>query len=222
MMFPRLLRYVGRQPVAFVALFFALGSGAYAATSLPANSVGTKQIRNKAVTGPKLAHSSLTLRSGRGLSGGGSVSLGGSRTLSVNPKTVQSRVTGLCPDQEAIWGIGQAGNVGCRQTGVKTIGGQVGSDGSIDTGAGFTVTRLSAGKYDVTIPYGGDTTPAISPVITVSALSDNGQNTDVAAVLATELTNSTTTFEIGTASSLGPTPTFVDSAFDFIIVDAGS
>lgn len=43
--------------VALVALFVALGSGAYAQVS--ANSVGTAQLRNGAVTNSKLAHNSV-------------------------------------------------------------------------------------------------------------------------------------------------------------------
>src|SRR5277367_4350358 len=55
-MFPRL----SRRPryadiVATVALVLALGGTAYAATVLPAKSVGTKQLKNLAVTNKKLA-----------------------------------------------------------------------------------------------------------------------------------------------------------------------
>src|SRR4051812_42746169 len=46
--------------VAFVALFVALASGAYAAINLPANSVGTQQLKNRAVTAEKLGGSSVT------------------------------------------------------------------------------------------------------------------------------------------------------------------
>jgi hypothetical protein len=40
--------------VACIALLVALGGTSYAAFSLPKNSVGTKQIKNGAVTGPKI------------------------------------------------------------------------------------------------------------------------------------------------------------------------
>lgn len=45
--------------VATIALFVALGGGALAATRLGANSVGTKQLKNNAVTGAKVKNGSL-------------------------------------------------------------------------------------------------------------------------------------------------------------------
>lgn len=46
--------------VACIALFVALGGTSYAAIKLPANSVGTKQIKNSAVTGAKVKDATLT------------------------------------------------------------------------------------------------------------------------------------------------------------------
>jgi hypothetical protein len=46
--------------VACVALFVALGGTSYAAIKLPANSVGTKQIKNSAVTAAKIADGSVS------------------------------------------------------------------------------------------------------------------------------------------------------------------
>jgi hypothetical protein len=46
--------------VATLALFVALGGGAYAAFRLPKNSVGTKQIKNGAVTNKKLGKNAVT------------------------------------------------------------------------------------------------------------------------------------------------------------------
>jgi hypothetical protein len=46
--------------VALLALFVALGGTTYAATTLPKNSVGTRQLRHGAVTGAKLHKSAVT------------------------------------------------------------------------------------------------------------------------------------------------------------------
>lgn len=48
-------RLTSAHLIALVALFVSLGGVGYAATKLPAGSVGTKQLRAAAVTGPKLA-----------------------------------------------------------------------------------------------------------------------------------------------------------------------
>jgi hypothetical protein len=48
-------RITSAHVMAGLALFISIGGGAYAATNLPNNSVGTKQIKNNAVTRAKLA-----------------------------------------------------------------------------------------------------------------------------------------------------------------------
>jgi hypothetical protein len=50
---------------ATLALFLALNVGAYAAVKLPANSVGAKQLKNKAVTPTKVAPATLRLFKGQ-------------------------------------------------------------------------------------------------------------------------------------------------------------
>ena len=56
----RLHNHVRHNVVGYIALFVALGGSAYAAASLPANSVGTKQLKNGAVKGKKLAKGAVT------------------------------------------------------------------------------------------------------------------------------------------------------------------
>ena len=51
--------------MATIAVFVALGGGAYAAIKLPANSVGTKQIKKKAVTPAKVAPATTRLFKGQ-------------------------------------------------------------------------------------------------------------------------------------------------------------
>jgi hypothetical protein len=58
-MLNRFTRHVRQQLVGYIALFTALGGVSYAAVKLPANSVGTKQLKNGAVTGRKVKPNSL-------------------------------------------------------------------------------------------------------------------------------------------------------------------
>jgi hypothetical protein len=54
------LTFIRHNAVALLALIVALGGTSYAAFSLPAGSVGTKQLRNGAVTSKKIANGSIT------------------------------------------------------------------------------------------------------------------------------------------------------------------
>jgi hypothetical protein len=58
------IRYVGQHHLALLALFVALGGTSYAAVSLPANSVGTRQIHIHAVTLSKISTSARTALTG--------------------------------------------------------------------------------------------------------------------------------------------------------------
>lgn len=55
-----MLGFLSHNTIALIALFVALGGTAYAATALPRNSVGTKQIKKNAVTSVKVKDNSLT------------------------------------------------------------------------------------------------------------------------------------------------------------------
>jgi hypothetical protein len=50
----RVVHHIRSNVVAYVALFVALGGTSYAAIKLPANSVGTRQIKNHSITPIKL------------------------------------------------------------------------------------------------------------------------------------------------------------------------
>ena len=50
----RVVQHIRSNVVAYVALFVALGGTSYAAIKLPANSVGTRQIKNHSITPVKL------------------------------------------------------------------------------------------------------------------------------------------------------------------------
>jgi hypothetical protein len=55
----KVLTHVRHNLVAYLALFVALGGTSYAAVNLPAGSVGTRELRNGAVTNQKLAKGSV-------------------------------------------------------------------------------------------------------------------------------------------------------------------
>lgn len=59
-MFGRTLLHLRRNAVAYCALFVATGGTSYAAVSLPANSVASKQIKKSAVSGPKIKKNAVT------------------------------------------------------------------------------------------------------------------------------------------------------------------
>jgi hypothetical protein len=56
----RILAFVRGNAIGLFALFVAVSGTAYAAASLPSNSVGTKQLKKNAVTGQKLAAGAVT------------------------------------------------------------------------------------------------------------------------------------------------------------------
>jgi hypothetical protein len=58
-MLTRLLHHVRQNLIAVLALFVALGGTSYAAISLPAGSVGARQLKNRSITAAKLNPSSV-------------------------------------------------------------------------------------------------------------------------------------------------------------------
>jgi hypothetical protein len=54
------LRFLRGNTIALLALFLALGGTTYAATALPKNSVGTKQLKKNAVTAVKIKNGNVT------------------------------------------------------------------------------------------------------------------------------------------------------------------
>jgi hypothetical protein len=101
-MFHRLFTQVRNNAVAYAALFIALGGTALAASSaLPRNSVGTAQLKKRAVTGSKVALHTLS----------------GANIKSSTLDSFQQAITGKCPRGHAIQAVSRKGKVTCQSVG---------------------------------------------------------------------------------------------------------
>jgi hypothetical protein len=118
--------------IASIALFASLAGGAYAAFTVPRDSVGTRQLRNGAVTGPKIRNGAVTASKVRARS-----------LLAID----------FAPGQLSGRGRGAPGPRGPRGfTGARGARGATGTTGP--TGAGFHFTT-SSGNPGPTLSHAG-------------------------------------------------------------------
>ncbi|MBV9803400.1 MAG: hypothetical protein JO130_09430, partial [Solirubrobacterales bacterium] len=92
--------------VSFAALFVALGGAGYAATQLPANSVGSAQLENGSVGNWKLKFNAVGSRK---------IINGSVGAKQVNSSQVQLRVGSAC-SSGAVKAVGLSGTVTCTPT----------------------------------------------------------------------------------------------------------
>jgi hypothetical protein len=91
--------------ISIVALFMSLGGVGWAATQIPAGSVGSDQLQNGSVTNPKVALNAIGFRK---------IIDGSVGIHKINPSTVQARVGSTCSSTEqAITAISGTGKVTC-------------------------------------------------------------------------------------------------------------
>jgi hypothetical protein len=152
---------------------------------LTVSSSGVATIANGAVTNAKLANSSLTVTAGTGLSGGGSVSLGSSTSLSVTygsaaNTAVQGNTTLTCPS-----GTGNLSGGG----GSITLG-TGGSCASINTVASPSFTSITL-STPLAITSGGTGANTASGARTALGAAASGANSDI-----TSLTGLTTDLNV--------------------------
>lgn len=132
-MFVRLIDHARRNVIAYIALAMsclALAGGAYAALTLPPNSVGARQIRNHSVGPVKLDPRSIggVVRHWAQVNADGTVAHSSSR----------ARDTGVAPDGDYVINWGDTLPAGC--TPVATV---LGTAALLSPPAGFANARIT-------------------------------------------------------------------------------
>lgn len=129
--------------ISFAALFVALGGVGYAATQLPANSVGTAQLRNGSVGNWKLKFNAVGTRK---------IQNGAVGAKQVKSSQVQLRVSTAC-SSGAVKAIGLSGSVTC----IPTLPNEVGKSATpVTLGAASTsvaTESLPAGSSYLVLAY---------------------------------------------------------------------
>lgn len=179
--------------VALVALFVALSGGAYAAVTLPAHSVGSKQLRTFAVTNPKLANNAVGSRK---------IMPGAVGFYRVNRSEVQLRVKNTCTAGEAMTAIDINGNATCAPatSEINSAAGAAVAVSSATTAA--TVSSLS-------LPAGAAYTVQANPYVTVTPSTSSaaeGQHVVVTCTLraGTAQAQRSVSFDLPAASAAPP------------------
>jgi hypothetical protein len=157
--------------VSAVALFMSVGGVGYAAVSLPANSVGSAQIRDNAVTYKKiepnsvgvvrLAHNGVTNSKIRD----GAVSYKKIRPNAVgkvraNLKQLQARLSSACAAGTAVGGVDEAGKVTCNAALPARVGGAEQT---------VTVPGTATAVANLTLPAGTGYLAFANPSVTVTS-----------------------------------------------------
>lgn len=143
-----------KNPVAYLALFIALGGTSYAAVRIPDGSVGTAQLRAGAVTGAKVRRGSLTAAT---LAAG---------TLPPAPQLQTTVVTPATP-------VSSCGSSGCLPEPAGTSSTQIAHcpDGARAVGGGSGIPPALAGVVSVTasVPTVADDGWAVTFTLTQAA-----------------------------------------------------
>jgi hypothetical protein len=195
--------------VALVALFMSLGGAGYAATQLAANSVGTDQIRNNAVTYQKIEPNSV----GRvRLADGGvvnsklakqSVSFDKIQPQAVgkvraNLNQLQARVTGTCTGGSAIGAIDNQGKTTCNSIRAAEFG--------TSNASPVTITGTPTNLATLNLPAGSTYMAFANPTVTVTSGANN-QRVTVSCTMTVGNATSTRKVVVPTAGTPGDSST---------------
>ena len=164
------MRFIRRRPspaivISSIALFMSLGGVGYAATQLPANSVGSYQLRPQSVTYTKIQPGAVG-------------------NVRANVKQLQERVWKTCADNTAMHSIARNGDPNCT----ATLPGEFGTtNNTADLGATpATVTSVALPAGESYLAFANPTISVVSGATpqrtTVSCTLTVGSNTETRSV----------------------------------------
>jgi hypothetical protein len=204
----KLRSLVRRRPspamaISLVALFMSLGGVGYAATQLPANSVGTAQLRDGAVSYKKIQPNSVgkvRLADGGVINSklsNGSVSYKKIQPAAVgrvraNLNQLQARVNGTCSAGSAIGAVDSKGATTCNSTRPAEFG-AVNNPATPLTGTAAAVTSVN-------LPAGSTYLAFANPTATVTG-SGTAQRVTVSCTLNVATTTVTRSATVNTGAS---------------------
>jgi hypothetical protein len=172
--------------VSTTALFVSLGGVGYAASSLPASSVGTTQLQHSSVTHSKLRFSAVNYQD---------IVPGSVGAVRANLGQLQSRVNGTCASGEAIGAVDQAGKATCNPARPAEYG----------TTATVVVPGAATSVASLTLPAGSSYMTFANPTASVKSTTAEDVNVTCTLTLGANTqtrTASVTTPADGTASSV--------------------
>jgi hypothetical protein len=179
----RRFSFLRRRPspamlVALVALFLSAGGASYAAVTIPAGSITATQIRNLAVTNPKLAANSVGYRKII------EHTIGAAR---VDSGAIQLRVGGTCTaGSQAITSVLDTGKVTCGTTLPSEY------DTASPALASITSSTQAAAVASETLPGNNSFLVTANPNVQVQSNAAGAQNVQVTCVLSAGPSTSST------------------------------
>jgi hypothetical protein len=158
----RIRSLFGRRPsaamiVSTTALFVSLGGVGYAASSLPASSVGTVQLQHSSVTHSKLRFGAVNYQD---------IVPGSVGSVRANLGQLQARVGTSCPSGQAIGAVDQAGKVTCNPARPAEFG----------TTGTVTVPGAATPVASLTLPAGSSYMTFANPTATVKSTTAEAVN----------------------------------------------
>jgi hypothetical protein len=180
--------------VASVALFVALGGASYAATQIPADSVGNAQLQNSAVSNWKIRNGAVgNWKLAFGSVGGRKIINGSVGKSQIDSSQVQARVSGAC-STGAVSAIDSGGKVTCASAPPNEFG---------TSSQSVTVGTSQTPVAGMSLPGGSAYLVSALPQVTITSASGSPQQVEVDCTLTGNGANLTRVLQVP-ASSAGP------------------